>query len=293
MITHEYTVDGGAGVRLHAREWGNPSGRPILFIHGFGACSLVWSRQYHSPLAEEFRLVAFDNRGHGMSDKPLEPEQYTDEQHWADDVAAVIEQLRLDRPVLVGWSYGGFIICDYLRAYGQRAISGVHLVAAATSLGKATFGSLIGPGFFEPFPDLVSNDLSTNIHGLRRFLPGLTAEPTSREDIEAALVWNALVPPQVRAHLGGRTIDSDDVLAALQAPTLVTHGRQDIVCLPAMTEHVLATCPVAEVSWYEDVGHSPFAESPERFNDELTAFARRANSAEWPAESEPLAATAE
>ncbi len=56
--------------------------------------------QFESSLADEFRLVALDNRGHGMSEKPLEEEDYTDERLWADDLAAVISALDLDRPVL-------------------------------------------------------------------------------------------------------------------------------------------------------------------------------------------------
>ena len=55
-------------------------------------------------LREEFRLVAYDLHGHGMSEAPLEPEHYTDGKLWADDVVAIIDELRLDRPVLVGWS---------------------------------------------------------------------------------------------------------------------------------------------------------------------------------------------
>ena len=92
---------------------------PILFIHGWSQNHLCWVKQYESALADEFRLVAYDLRGHGMSEAPLEPEHYTDGRLWADDVAAIIDQLGLDRPVLVGWSYGGFVICDYVRAYGQ------------------------------------------------------------------------------------------------------------------------------------------------------------------------------
>jgi non-heme chloroperoxidase len=104
MRTH--AVRGGGGLRLHVREWGPADGPPILFIHGWSQNHLCWVRQYESGLADEFRLVAYDLRGHGMSEAPLEPEHYSDGQLWADDLAAIIDQLRLDRPVLVGWSYG-------------------------------------------------------------------------------------------------------------------------------------------------------------------------------------------
>jgi pimeloyl-ACP methyl ester carboxylesterase len=64
------------GVTLAAQEWGNPAGSEILFIHGFSQASLSWQRQVESDLAKEFRLVTYDLRGHGNSDKPLEPEKY-------------------------------------------------------------------------------------------------------------------------------------------------------------------------------------------------------------------------
>ena len=60
-------------------------------------------------------MVAVDLRGHGMSEMPLEAEQYVDGDKWADDVAAIIDQLTLDKPMVVGWSYGGFVILDYPR----------------------------------------------------------------------------------------------------------------------------------------------------------------------------------
>ena len=91
--TEVHTVTGGGGLRLHVREWGDPAGPPILFIHGWSQNHLCWAPQYESALADEFRLIAFDLRGHGMSEAPLEPEHYTDGELWADDVAAIIDHL--------------------------------------------------------------------------------------------------------------------------------------------------------------------------------------------------------
>lgn len=272
----QHVVRGGGGLELHAREWGNPAGRPILFIHGWSQSLVCWANQYHSSLAKEFRLVAFDNRGHGLSGKPLEAEHYHDAALWADDVAAVIDQLRMERPVLVGWSYGGFIVCDYLRQHGQDAVSGIDLVCAAVTLHESAFGTLIGPGFLEPFSDATSLDLAANIDGMRRFVRHCTAEPLSQDELEVVLAWNMAVPPQVRGHLGSRKINSDDVLTSLNLPVLVTHGREDSVVLPETAEHVLKVCPSAEPSWYDGIGHSPHIEAPARFNEELSALVRRA-----------------
>jgi non-heme chloroperoxidase len=276
QTTTIHTVLGGGGLRLHVREWGRPDGPPILFMHGFSQCHLCWARQYESALAEEFRLVAYDLRGHGMSEAPLSPEHYTDARLWADDVAAIIEQLRLDRPVLVGWSYGGFIICDYLRAHGQDRIAAIDFVAGGVKLGEAAFGTLIGPGFLDNFADATADDLPTNIRGMRGLVKAFPAKPFPSDEVETLLCASMTVPARIRANLAAREIDGDDVLRALQVPLLVTQGRADTICLPAMAEHVLATCPTAEPSWYEGVGHTPHLEQPERFNRELAALTRRA-----------------
>jgi non-heme chloroperoxidase len=273
--TKIHTVQGGGGLRLHVREWGRPDGPPILLIHGLSGSHLCWAKQYHSALADEFRLVAYDLRGHGMSEAPLAPEHYTDGELWADDVAAIIDKLRLDRPVLVGWSYGGFIICDYVRAHGQDRIGAIDFVAAAVKLGQAAFGTLIGPGFLDHFADVTASDLPTNIRGMRAFVKGFPAKPYAPDDVEMLLCSGMVVPAQIRANLGAREIDGDDVLRTLEVPLQVTHGREDTVVLPAMAEHVLATCPTAEPSWYEGVGHTAHLEQPERFNHRLAALTRR------------------
>jgi pimeloyl-ACP methyl ester carboxylesterase len=269
-----HTLRGGGGLRLHVREWGPADGAPVLLIHGWSQNHLCWARQYESALAGELRLVAFDLRGHGMSEAPPEPEHYTDGGLWADDVAAIVDALRLDGVVLVGWSYGAFAICDYIRAYGADRVAAVEFAAGTVRLGAAAFGTLIGPGFLDHFAGATAPDLPTNIQTLRAFLRACTATPLPAPDFETALAWNVAVPAHVRAALAAREIDDDDVLRTLRVPLLVTHGRDDTVVLPAMAEHVLATCPTAEASWYDGVGHAPHLEAPERFNRELADLVR-------------------
>ena len=272
-----HDVEGGGGLRLHVREWGRADGPSILLIHGWSQNHLCWAKQYESELADEFRLVAYDLRGHGMSEAPLEAAHYSDPRLWADDVQAIIDRLRLRRPVLVGWSYGGFIICDYLRAHGQDRIAAIDFVGGAVTLNQAVFGTLIGPGFLDHFAGATADDLPTNIQAMRAFLRACVGKPLAADDLETALAWNMLVPARVRANLAAREIDSDDVLRALAVPLLVSHGRADIVVLPAMAEHVLRVCPTAEASWYDGVGHAPHLEAPERFNRELALLTRRVN----------------
>jgi non-heme chloroperoxidase len=270
-----HTVRGGGGLRLHVREWGKADGPPILFVHGWSQNHLCWAKQYESALADEFRLVAFDLRGHGMSEAPLEAEHYADGGLWADDVAAILDALRLERPVLVGWSYGAFVICDYVRAHGQERVAAIDFVEGVSKLGQAAFGTLIGPGFLAHFADATVDDLPTNISAMRSFVKVCASRPLPAEEFETALCWNIVVPAQVRASLGARELDYDDVLRALDVPLLVTQGREDTVVLPAMAEHFLATCPTAEASWYDGIAHLPHLQEPERFNRELAELTRR------------------
>lgn len=271
-----HNVTGGAGLRLHVREWGREDAPSILFIHGWSQNHLCWKSQYESALGEHFRLIALDLRGHGMSDAPLETEHYTEPQLWADDIAAIIDQLGLDKPVLVGWSYAGFIICDYVRSYGTAKVAGINFVGAATTLKEAVFGTLIGPGFLEHVAGATSTDLTANIEAIRNFVRGCTYSRLTPEAFETAICWNMVVPAKVRAELLARVIDSDDVLATLAVPVLVTHGQEDTLILPAMGQHLLALCPSARASWYAATGHAPFLENPTRFNDELYRFANDA-----------------
>jgi non-heme chloroperoxidase len=272
--TATHTVAGGGGLGLHVREWGNPEGPPILLIHGWSQSQLCWSRQVAGGLAEAFRLVTFDNRGHGMSEKPADAARYSDPQLWADDVAAIIDRLGLDRPVLVAWSYGGFIATDYARSYGDGAIGGINLVGGAVTLRPPAFAH-IGPGFLENAPDACRPDLAANIVAIRGLLEASTARPLGKDEWSTALGGNMVVPPEVRGALIARAIDGTDVLSRLSVPVLVSHGRRDAIVLPSMAEHVLEVCATAEASWYEGVGHMPFVEDAARFDRELAEFVER------------------
>jgi pimeloyl-ACP methyl ester carboxylesterase len=87
-----------------------------------------------------------------------------------------------------------------------------------------------------------------------------------------------VVPPAIRGALLSRELDGSDVLARTSVPVLVSHGRDDMIVLPSMAERTLAACPAATLSWYEDVGHMPFWEAPDRFNRELADLAHAARS---------------
>jgi pimeloyl-ACP methyl ester carboxylesterase len=274
-MNRDYQIDGSGGVRLWAGEWGNPEGPPILFIHGFMQCHLSWQAQLESDLANDFRLIAIDARGHGQSDKPDDMAAYQDGKHWAGDIAAVIKQLHLHKPVLAGWSYGGLIMLDYCQRYGCDDIAGINFVAAAVR--RVADSNSPPPTIPKARADLLSDHLLTRISGTRAFLRACTAKPVDQETFETWLAFNMLVPRHVRQAMFDRELDFDPVLDTLPVPALVTYCLADALVLPHMGEHAMAHIPDAEASIYPDIGHAPFFEDSVRFNAELAEFVRRAH----------------
>ncbi|HTT02459.1 MAG TPA: alpha/beta hydrolase [Steroidobacteraceae bacterium] len=264
-------ITGGAGVRLHVIESGNPRGQPILFIHGFSQSSLAWSRQLQSELRDDFRLVALDLRGHGCSDKPREA--YGTSQLWADDVHAVIEALHLDRPILCGWSYGPLVILDYLRHYGEREIGGVNFIGGVTKLGSEAAVSVLTAEFLGLIPGFFSADAEESVRSLSALLDLCFAHELTEEDRYRMLGYNVRVPPYVRQALFSRAFDNDDLLPRLTKPALITHGTADAVVKPTVIEQQMRRIPSAKVHMIES-GHACFWDEAATYNESLRAFAQ-------------------
>src|SRR5580692_5392655 len=210
------------GLTISAQEWGNPAGPEILFIHGFSQSHLSWMRQVDSDLAKEFHIVTYDLRGHGNSDKPLDPAVYRNSKAWGDEVQAVMDATGLKRPVLVGWSYGGRVMADYLTTHGAAKLAGLDYVDA----GQKGDPAFVGPNL-KNLPLMASEDLATNIAATREFLHGCFNVQPTQDEYETMLSFNMMVPPKVRAGLSGRPLEVDELLKSIRIPVLVTHGALD------------------------------------------------------------------
>ena len=269
MKSHKIT--GGGDVQLHLVETGNSSGRPILFIHGFSQSWLAWSRQMNSDLAGDYRLVAMDLRGHGLSDKPREG--YTDSKLWADDVNAAMQALSLDHPILCGWSYGPLVILDYIRHYGEDAISGTHFVGGITKLGSDEAQSVLTPEFLSLVPGFFATDVEESVRSLESLLRMCLTQEPSAEDLYLMLGYNLSVPPYVRQGLFSRSFDNDDLLPRIGKPVLITHGAGDAIVKPAAVDQHKAVIPHAQIQMMVNAGHAPFWDDTATFNRRLREFA--------------------
>jgi pimeloyl-ACP methyl ester carboxylesterase len=109
------------GVKIHYLVEGQ--GEPVLLIHGFTSSI---QGQWAVPgvlkaLAQDYRVIALDNRGHGQSDKPHDPKQYGPEM--VEDAVRLLDHLRIDKAHVVGYSMGGTIACKLLVTHPDRLLS--------------------------------------------------------------------------------------------------------------------------------------------------------------------------
>jgi non-heme chloroperoxidase len=255
------------GVNISAQDWGNPNGKEIVFIHGFMQSHLSWSKQLHDPeLSKQFRMVSYDFRGHGGSDKIPDPKLYNIGEAFADELNAVIQAASLKKPVLVGWSYGTRIISDYLIKYGSSKIAGIIFVGGVGNGDPKHFGSAM-----PLIPKTATEDLAKNIEATKAFIRGCFEKQPTAEEFETILAFNMVVPPKIRGWLR-RPAPYEEALKAVSVASLVTHGIEDRILGIGVGKYLVATVPGAKASFYEGIGHSPFWEDAPRFNRELIEF---------------------
>jgi pimeloyl-ACP methyl ester carboxylesterase len=274
------SVPGHGEAPLNVMEMGNSAGPEILFIHGMGMSYLSFRPQYESDLPNEFRIVAMDLRGHGGSAKPWRVEDVRDTAVWADDVAAVIKAKNLKKPVIVAWSFGGFVTGDYLRKYGKDAVAGINFVGTIAGLvpQPPPVGNMSPEEMKRRAAMQTSGNLADNlavVEATTKMFEFPTITPDYRDEMYA---FGVMLPAYFRKAFMGMNLDHQDVTPKLAGlPILVTMGDRDIAQSPEAYARLKAALTWATFSEYPDTGHLPFAQRPERFNRELAAFVRAAN----------------
>lgn len=269
-------IEGGAGLPIAVTVGGNIDGPGIVFVHGFLASTLHWQKQMTAQLADTYRLVFVDMRGHGASSKPAIAEHYLDPALFADDIAAAIAIVELDRPLIVGWSYGGLFIMDYLRHYGTQNVSG--LVLAGTTAG------LLPPPPAKPDTPLrrqqIERSRAVNLTIIQEWTDGFVAFLTRdgelpESEVDTLRLSAMLVPHYVRRALRERPTDNTDLVEQLQTlPVLLVSGLEDISAKPEDMQTVRELLPAATLHSYEGVGPMTYWYQADRFNSDLSNFYR-------------------
>ncbi len=254
------------GVEIQYADKGQ--GPAVLFLHGFPLSLGMWDAQ--EALADRYRIVRFDARGHGGSgvgDSALTMDRI------AEDAAVLIERLRLGPVVLAGCSMGGYAAF----AFAQKHPSLLRaLVLVDTKAGADTPEARKGRG------ELAAKVMKDGPPAaLEAFLPKLVGETTkaTRADVVAKIKDMVLATPKqgISDALHGIAArqDSTPFLREIVVPTLVICGEEDVITPRAEAEILQKGIAGAELAMIPKSGHLPSMETPEEFNRILGAFLAR------------------
>ncbi|MET8429460.1 alpha/beta hydrolase [Nocardia sp. NPDC004860] len=259
------------GTTIVYRVTGPEGARPLVLLHGWSGNLRCWG-QAADLLAEQFRVIAVDLRGHGYSDAP--EAGYDDPKNWAADIAAVLAAEDISSgAILLGWSYGGIVLSDYLTAYGTGAIAGVVYTGSQANIGRGVQGAETGPGMSKAIPDVFDESAGKAMRGFAAFGNANTG-PSRDKGVDAQRLFGGSIAtlPRVRKALFYRTVDNTETLRGLDVPVLVLHGTADPVVPIENGRYIAGTAPEVRTSYWEGAQHGLFIEDPSRFVTEITNF---------------------
>ena len=251
------------------------TGPVVIFLHGIGGNRTNWDEQ-QTGLGARYCTVAWDARGYGKSDDPVEPLKFSD---FAEDLNALLDHLGVQAAHLVGLSMGGMIVQDFYGRYADRVAT---LTLADTSSGFGAVSEEERREFLvlrlEPLQaGLTPADLAPKMIDV---LTGSKASENVRQRLLKSLSA-VRTEPYIQALKAIVTTDFRKNLSGIDVPTLIIVGTEDKV-LPVSESQALAdTIPGAELAIIEQAGHLTNIEAPERFNtiigDFLDRYASRAD----------------
>jgi non-heme chloroperoxidase len=267
-------LDAPDGVPLCVFETGNPQGKELLLIHGFSQSYAVFKRQYDGNLAADHRIVAFDLRGHGCSGKPWDDAAYARTRTWGDDVDAVIRAKKLQRPLVVGWSFGGYVVVNYVEHHGTQGIAGVVLVGSNAGLlppptdpaAKAQLEAARAANASR-LPDVEAGIAEG--HGFVRLM---TAKPAPEDMADIMFATNQMLPAYARRAMSGRSLQADAVVPRMTTPTLLLVGDQDRSQSVEVLGGLASRLPDGRLKVMPGAGHAAFIDSPQEFAAALREF---------------------
>jgi len=253
------------GTRIAWREAG--SGRPILMLHGLMAHGGFFRGQ--APLADSFRLISVDMRGHGAS--RVAGERPTLEQ-LTDDMVELSAALDLRDAVGIGWSLGASVLWRLLAGPAGERFAGAVIVdmtpkvlngrdwslgltpdhvearSAAFRDDFAAFAAIAGPAIFAD--------------GGKALGPWAAAAFAENEGPAIGAIWASLAEADLRP-----------LLPAIAQPTLIVRGAWSPLYGPETADYLAETLPNARMVAFDRSGHAPHLEEPERFNRLIADFA--------------------
>ncbi|WP_137971298.1 alpha/beta fold hydrolase [Pseudomonas sp. F(2018)] len=271
------TITTRDGVEIYYKDWG--SGQPILFSHGWPLNGDSWESQMLFLANHGYRVIAHDRRGHGRSSQPWDG---NDMDHYADDLAELIETLDLHDLILFGFSTGGGEVARYIGRHGTKRVAKLGLISAVPPLMLKTQSNPDGLPI-EVFDGIRAGSLADRsqlykdiaggpFYGYNR--PG--AKPS--QGIIDAFWMQGMQAGHKSAYdciAAFSATDFRDDLKKFDVPTLVLHGDDDqIVPIGAAALASAKLIADAKLVVYPGAPHGLADTHKDQLNADLLAFIR-------------------
>ena len=269
------------GVNIYYKDWGPKEAQPIVFHHGWPLSADDWDNQMLFFLAEGYRVIAIDRRGHGRSDQVSEGH---DMDHYAADASAVVESLDLHNAVHVGHSTGGGQVARYVAKYGQPQgrVAKAVLVSAVPPLMVKTENNPGGTPIevFDGFRSaLAANRAQFYLDVASGPFYGFNRDGAEVSQGTIQNWWRQGMIGSAKAHYEGikafSETDQTEDLKAITVPVLVMQGDDDQV-VPyknaALLQDKLLVNSVLKI--YPGFPHGMHTTHAETINADILAFIR-------------------
>jgi len=265
------------GVELYYKDWG--SGQPIVFCHGWPLNADSWESQMIFLAGHGYRCIAHDRRGHGRSSQPWDG---NDMDHYADDLAELLDHLDVTNAVLVGFSTGGGEVARYIGRHGTKRVAKASLVSAVPPLMLKTDAN---PGGLpmEVFDGIRAAQLANR----SQLYLDLPTGPFYGFNRPGAAVSQGLVHTWwMQGMMGGHKNTFDSIKAFSETdftqdlkqftiPTLIIHGDDDqVVPIDAAGRASKTLVPHATLIVYPGAPHGLTETHKDQVNADLLAFIR-------------------
>ena len=244
----------------------------LILLHGGPGFDHSNFKPAYSQLADVAQVVYLDHRGNGRSDRS-DPSTWTIET-WGDDIRAFCDALEIERPIVLGWSFGGFVAQSYAARHPDHPAKLIlQSTAASWDLDRVVdgFRTVAGEDAAMAAKSFFSNPSGETMGGyMIHCLPAYSPHEVDPNEM-TRVVLNVDVMLQ---FFGGHDMDLRPGLASIQCPTLVLSGDLDPITPPASADEIMATLPdgVGRLERFEHSGHFIQDTEPEPFFAALRSF---------------------
>ncbi len=261
------------GVNVHFRDEGNPKGLAVVFVHGHTEDLHTWSEMIRN-MNGEFRLVRYDLRRHGLTGPAPDGEYKID--NYISDLSMFIENLGIERFVLVGHSMGGRISVKYTIENQQK----VHALVLLSSSGAPPKEKGSPPMALRLMKNPVGRFLLKRIWSRKmamKSLQGMVFDKSLIADNEIDRMWYfSNYPGNMDAMFKEFTTNWNDFdsneINDLKTKTLLIWGQEDTICPVNMGDWYQTNLQNSTIVKIPEIGHIPQLESPKKCVEEISSF---------------------